>query len=158
MNQHGTRTLWRISDHADLSGWGSLKFASRWASRGHRLVYAAESPAGAMLEILAHLEFEDGELPDDYRLIEIAVPDGLAIRELEPPRSPLWKQHPRLTQHVGDRWLKSRQTPLARVPSAIMPRTWNILLNPEHPDAEKIRITSMIRERFDNRLFRFGGN
>jgi hypothetical protein len=37
-----------------------------------------------------------------------------------------------------------------------MPRTWNILLNPEHPDARHITIGNVVRERFDNRLFRFG--
>jgi len=31
------------------------------------------------------------------------------------------------------------------------------LLNPEHPDAKKIEIAAVIKERFDNRLFRFGG-
>jgi RES domain-containing protein len=42
------------------------------------------------------------------------------------------------------------------VPSAIMPRTWNVLLNPEHPDAAHVKIATVIREHFDNRLFRFG--
>jgi len=29
-------------------------------------------------------------------------------------------------------------------------------LNPEHPDATQVQIAEVIRERFDNRLFRFG--
>jgi len=36
------------------------------------------------------------------------------------------------------------------------PQTWNYLLNPEHPDAKKIEVAEVVRERFDNRLFRFG--
>ncbi len=48
------------------------------------------------------------------------------------------------------------ETPFARVPSAIVPRTWNYLLNPLHPDAKRLEIAEVIRERFDNRLFRFG--
>jgi hypothetical protein len=31
-----------------------------------------------------------------------------------------------------------------------------VLLNPKHPDAKKMEIAEVIRERFDNRLFRFG--
>jgi RES domain-containing protein len=57
---------------------------------------------------------------------------------------------------MGDAWLVSRESPLARVPSAIAPHTWNYLLNPEHPDAKKIEVAEVVRERFDNRLFRFG--
>ena len=34
---------------------------------------------------------------------------------------------------------------LARVPSAIMPNTWNFLLNPEHPEAGEIRIIEIAR-------------
>jgi hypothetical protein len=36
-----------------------------------------------------------------------------------------------------------------------MPRTWNCMLNPKHPDAGQVRVVSVIRERFDNRLFHF---
>jgi RES domain-containing protein len=53
-------------------------------------------------------------------------------------------------------WLASLEAPLARVPSAIAPETWNYLLNPEHPEAKQIEIAAVIKERFDNRLFRFG--
>jgi RES domain-containing protein len=48
------------------------------------------------------------------------------------------------------------ETPLVRVPSAIAPQTWNYLLNPEHPDAKQVQVAEVIREQFDNRLFRFG--
>jgi hypothetical protein len=37
-----------------------------------------------------------------------------------------------------------------------MPHTWNYLLNPEHPEARRARVIEVIKERFDNRLFRFG--
>jgi RES domain-containing protein len=140
-----------------LEGSGGEKFSSRWTSRGHRVVYMAESPAGAMLEVLAHAEFEDGELPDQYQLLAISVPGDLAIRKIDAPRRRDWRERADLTQRIGDTWIRSHETPLARVPSAIMPRTWNHLLNPFHSDARRIKIQEVIRERFDNRLFRFGG-
>ena len=62
----------------------------------------------------------------------------------------------KFTRQIGDAWLASRETPLARVPSAIAPQTWNYLLNPEHPDAKQVQVAEVIKERFDNRLFRFG--
>ncbi|MGO9638802.1 MAG: RES family NAD+ phosphorylase [Terracidiphilus sp.] len=148
--------LWRISDHVDLGGWGGRKFSSRWASLGRRIVYLAESPAGALLEVLVHLEFDEGELPDKYQLIEVSIPEGISIRGIEPPSRIDWKEKTRITQRIGDTWLASRETPLAHVPSAIVPRTRNYLLNPEHPDAKQVQVAEVIKERFDNRLFRFG--
>jgi RES domain-containing protein len=149
-------TLWRISDHIDLEGNGGRFFASRWSSAGRRIVYLAESPAGAMLEILVHLPFRSGRLPRGYTLLEVQVPDKCSIKSLDPSPKVEWRNDPTVTQKAGDAWLSSAETPLARVPSAILPRTWNLLLNPEHPNAPQITIGSVVRERFDNRLFHFG--
>jgi RES domain-containing protein len=149
-------TLWRISDHIDLEGNGGRFFASRWSSRGRRIVYLAESPAGAMLEILAHLPFRSGRLPREYTLLQVHVPERCTIKTLEPSPQIEWRNDLAVTQTAGDAWMASGKTSLARVPSAIMPRTWNLLLNPEHPDAPRITIGDVVRERFDNRLFHFG--
>jgi RES domain-containing protein len=150
------KTLWRISNHADLGGWGGRKFESRWSSLGRRIVYFAESPAGAMLEVLVHLKDKDGQLPATFSLLEIESPDDFSPRDLLPRAEAFWNEKQEATRKIGDAWLISRESPLARVPSAILPRTWNILLNPEHSEAGQVRIVSVIRERFDNRLFRFG--
>jgi len=149
------KTLWRISNYIDLGGWGGKKFSSRWTSLGRRVVYFAESPTAALVETLVHLEVDSEDIPDFYTLLKISVPDGLVIQPLDPPAGSEWKQDLKLTQCMGDAWLSSLETALARVPSVIAPRTWNYLLNPEHPDAKKIEIAEVIRERFDNRLFRF---
>jgi RES domain-containing protein len=151
------RTLWRISNYVDLGGWGGRKFSSRWTSLGRRVVYMAESPTAALVETLVHLEVDSEDTPDFYTLLKIFVPDGLAIQSLDPPAGSDWKLNQALTRRLGDAWLAGRETALARVPSAIAPETWNYLLNPEHPDAKQIEIAAVIKERFDNRLFRFGG-
>lgn len=110
-----------------------------------------------MLELLVHLKTRDDPFPRTFTLLEISAPEEIDMQDLVPLADSDWKTRIELTQRIGDRWLNSCETPLARVPSAIMPQTWNILLNPEHPAAERMRIASVIRERFDNRLFRFGG-
>lgn len=120
------------------------------------VVYLAESPSGALLEHLVHLLDREGKMPETYGLLKISVPEEIAVQELSPESAADWKNLPRLTQQMGDSWLGSLATPLARVPSAIMPYTWNILLNPRHPRAVEIAIASATREQFDSRLFRFG--
>jgi hypothetical protein len=55
-------------------------------------------------------------------------------------------------------WLRFvvSQVPKCEGPGAPGEQTWNYLLNPEHPDAKLVVVAEVIRERFDNRLFRFG--
>ena len=153
-------TLWRIGKYADLSGEGGRIGSARWHSRGRPVVYFTESPAGAMLERVFHMidldSDEDGNLPRFYQLLQVSVPDDLATKQLNTLAPTDWREHPEFTRNIGDVWLASLETPLAKVPSAIVPRTWNYLMNPNHPDAKKIEIAEVIRERFDNRLFRFG--
>jgi RES domain-containing protein len=150
------KTFWRISAFADLSGAGAKIASARWHTKGNPVVYLAESPAGAMLEHLVHLFYTRWRVPETYDLLEIHAPEEIRIKELLPLAEINWKEDLMLTRRLGDDWLKGKETPLARVPSAIMPRTWNILLNPEHSGADKIGIEAVIQERFDNRLFRFG--
>jgi RES domain-containing protein len=111
----------------------------------------------ALVETLVHLDIDPEDIPDFYTLLKISIPDGLALQLLDPPAGVEWRQELELTRSIGDAWLASLKTPLARVPSAIAPHTWNYLLNPTHPDTAKVQIAEVIRERFDSRLFRFGG-
>jgi len=109
-----------------------------------------------MLEILVHLQYRHGRLPQTYDLLRVEVSEAMAVQMLDPSREAAWKELPEFTRQIGDAWLASLETPLARVPSAILPHTWNHLLNPEQPQAKQARIVEGITERFDNRLFRFG--
>lgn len=149
-------TYWRISNFDDLSGEGGRKASARWHPAGLRIVYMAESPTAALLETLVHFDGDSEDIPDFYTLLRISSPDGLAIHLIEPPVEIEWRQDQKMTRRLGDAWLASLETAVARVPSAIAPRTWNYLLNPAHPDASQMRIVEVIRERFDSRLFRFG--
>jgi RES domain-containing protein len=40
------------------------------------------------------------------------------------------------------------------VPSVLIEGEWNVLLNPAHPDAKKIRVVEKKPFRFDERMFR----
>jgi RES domain-containing protein len=150
--------LWRISNYLDLSGEGALGTSGRWHTEGRLVVYLADCPAGALLERIVHLmdRREGGFLPQFYQLLKAAVPDELAIKQLNTIAPTDWKERPEFTRNLGDSWLASRETALARVPSAIAPQSWNYLLNLEHPGAKQVVVAEVIREQLDNRLFRFG--
>lgn len=145
--------LWRISNYADLAGTGGLLDSARWHSQGKRIVYLADSPASALLEVLVRFEVPDAEWPTHYQLLAVDVPDELTSTSVEVNSLPFdWCENLSLTRSLGDRWLAEGDASLMRVPSAIVPFTSNWLLNPLHPDARRCTIVSVTRELFDRRL------
>lgn len=144
--------LWRISKFNSLSGEGGLRYSARWHTAGRRILYLAESPAGAMIEVLVHLELNENNWPSDYELLRVAVPDGIEIETIRVTDDESWKFDLSVSRGLGEEWLTSAHTALARVPSIILPKTWNVLLNPEHPAAGGIRIVETIRAEYDPRL------
>ena len=149
--------LWRISNYPSLSGEGGLHYAARWHSAGHRVVYLAESPAGALIEALVHLELDEIDWPRTYQLMQVEYPADLRVDTLKPTPAKSWKTSPAATRKVGDEWLIAGRSALARVPSVILPETWNVLLNPGHPDAKQLRIVRTIRAEYDPRLLGLSG-
>jgi RES domain-containing protein len=147
--------LWRISNHASLDGRGGLQAPGRWHSRGSQIVYLADTPAAALLETLVHLELDYADLPPSYKLLKIEVPDDVAVMSLELNRLPPdWNTNLVATQALGDEWLAGGQTALLRVPSAVAPESWNVLLNPRHADAARARIVAQRQYPWDRRLLR----
>jgi RES domain-containing protein len=146
-------TFWRISGFANLKGEGGLLASARWHTKGRPIVYLSDSPASAMLERLVHVVREAGLSARNYTLLEIEAEDSLPIEPLMEKAHSAWRDKVELTRAAGDRWLAAAKAPLARVPSAVVPRTWNYLLNPLHPAAAKVRILSAVEETFDMRLF-----
>ena len=58
------------------------------------------------------------------------------------------------TKEIGSTWATKADTAVLRVPSVLVPKSWNYLLNPAHRDFKKIRITGPIPFVFDARLWK----
>jgi RES domain-containing protein len=115
------------------------------------VVYLAESPAGALLEVCAHTAAND--VPSSYTLLEISVPANVTIEHLEKTALPKdWPENLAETRAIGSEWLRAGRSALLRVPSVIVPATYNVLLNPVHPKAKQAEIKSMLEYPFDVRL------
>ena len=143
-------TLWRISRHRDLSGAGGLKVPGRWHHAGHPVVYLAQSPAAALLEVCVHTSAND--VPPEFTLLKIEGPDQrVSIITLDDlPDN--WRSRLEVTRDLGMSWLQKKETVLLRIPSAIVPETANFLFNPSHPDAKKFHIAGAFSYPFDARL------
>ncbi len=145
--------LWRISNYADLTGAGGLKAAGRWHNRGIPIVYLGESVALAMLETLVHFELSPDEVPDSFQLLAVTAEEDIAIAQLSQDALMTdWQSNQEYTRAIGDEWLMSASSVLLKVPSAIIPESYNYLFNPRHSDADKIQIDSVRHCPFDQRL------
>lgn len=144
--------LWRISRHRDLSGTGGLRSPGQWHHAGQPVVYLAESPASALLEVCVHTSAND--VPPDFTVLKIEAPEVQvqAIRLNDLPAG--WQSRLEFTRDLGTAWFQKKETPLLRVPSAIVPETANFLLNPTHFDAKKFSIVEASSYPFDFRLKR----
>lgn len=91
-----------------------------------------------------HLDLEPDLIPDDYVLMEIDL--GPAAVEDVP-------ELPEAATAVGDDWLAAMRGPILKVPSFVVPSSFNLLINPVHPGAAAISVRSTQPFDFDKRLW-----
>jgi len=82
-------------------------------------------------EDLAIFDIREATLPPDWRRIDAPV---LALRSL------------------GTEWIKSNKSAAARVPAVVTPGEFNYLLNPNHPDFERISQGKPMPFEYDPRM------
>lgn len=128
--------LWRISNFRDLSGTGGTRTSGRWHIKGRPVVYLADNPSTSLLEVLVHFEMTVDELPDALTLLRVTIPDKSSTSDIQSELSNQWPSNIAETRQLGDAWLKSGSSLLLRVPSVIVPFSFNYLFNPLHSDAE----------------------
>ncbi len=140
---------WRLcrAPFAALDGEGARCFGGRWNRPGRPVVYFADHPALAVLEVIVHLDVAPDDLPDDYVLLKVSLPE----REDRAVASNGEK-----ARDVGDAWLVGQRTPVLRVASALVSQADNFLLNPLHPAASETRVEASTPFRFDPRLLKSG--
>jgi RES domain-containing protein len=146
--------LWRVSNYPALVGVGGPHVSGRWHTKGHPVVYCTLNPATALLEILVHLEIDAEDRPERFQVLRIEGPDTLSIREIERNALPSnWIEDIAFTQNLGDGWLSETSSLLLKVPSVLVPETWNVLVNPQHTEANLLKATMTYEHPFDARLF-----
>ena len=144
--------LWRLTRFPELDGKGGAFTAARWHEQGLHVLYTATQPAGALIEVLCHLDVEPDEIPDGYHLVGMDVPDAVINRALVPKLPVAWADDIDKTRALGSAWLRKDKSLLYRVPSAIIDQTWNYLMNPRHTDLKSISVIYEQEFRFDERL------
>ena len=135
----------------DISGNGAGLFGGRWNSRGRPVLYTSNHISLSVLELLVHNK-SDTSYKDPW-LISISIPNNIVpvITHAE-KLSAGWNNRPEYTQWIGDMFLNENRSLLLQVPSSIIPQENNLLLNPQHKDFKKVKITDAVLFELDKRL------
>ena len=151
--------VYRIS----LEKWTKKLNASgnkaRWSKQGAFVIYTASTRALACLENVVHRS--DEGLQQLFKVMVIDIPDEIIIGEVNLEDLELgWNKYNadsyEICQEVGDKWLEEREYAVLKVPSSIILKESNFLLNPQHPEFSKIKIIEIEDFEFDLRIKAIG--
>jgi RES domain-containing protein len=145
----------KTSYSTDLTGLGARLYGARWNRKGTPMIYTSKSRALAALEYFVHLPLS--LVPPDLKIVSLQIPDKTALEEISLSDLPAdWRTHPAPPQlaEFGSAWVKTNKTLLLRVPSVIIEKEFNILINPGHPDIKLVTIGIIEDFKFDDRLVR----
>lgn len=148
-------SAWKLAkkEHANLSGEGARLYGGRWNTPGHRVVYLCQEASLTVLEVLVHLDLSAELIPNDYVLMEADLRAIKGRRNQKLLEEGPMINHEKKSQTLGNKWIKEKRTLLLRVPSVIVPHSFNLLLNPEHPLAKQIPKPKITAFNIDSRLF-----
>lgn len=149
--------VFRITQTKFASSLFAPGYAGRWNSENQKMIYTAGSASLSCLEVLAHKTgsaLNSGKF--SMAVIEVDSSifiDEIKLADLQKLNTDWFKVlHYPITQKLGDQWLSDMDSAVLKVPSAIVDREYNYLLNPLHTDFDKIKVLDVTPFNFDTRL------
>lgn len=126
--------LYRLYDRKyaldPISGRGAYQIGGRWNERGTAALYTSSTPELAILESVFRLTPDN--LPD-YNLLILEVEDNQIQRLNSESLPPSWRDRQysnRPIQRVLAGWFRDKSSMGIVVPSALVPLSVNVVLNP----------------------------
>jgi RES domain-containing protein len=146
---------YRIADarHPIYDGTGAMLHGGRWNSAGRPVIYAAETYACAMLEVLVHANLSIP--PRHHQVVRITIPEAMEVETVSAPALTGWDAEDAVaSRSFGGRWLSEARGAVLRVPSVVTQgREFNLLINPLHSQAPRIEVSAPEPILWDVRLF-----
>jgi len=108
-----------------------------------------------MIEYFVHIDPDDP--PKDLVAVTADIPDSVSRTSISPRQlPPTWRQSlaPSELTTIGDRFVQEKRTAILIVPSVLVPAESNWLINPQHPEASKIKLRPAEPFEYDLRFFK----
>jgi len=127
----------------------------RWNRKDIPVVYASENRSLATLEFWVHVPLSI--LPSNLSIACLDISDDIVVEQISIADLPKnWRDYPAPPElaDLGSEWAMAMRSLLLRVPSVVVPDEFNALINPKHPDMNRVVISSVESYMFDRRLLR----
>jgi RES domain-containing protein len=134
---------------------GARIYGGRWNHTGYPVVYTSGSRSLAALEFLVHVPM--ALAPENLSIVEINIQENIGWESINESQLPSnWRDYPAPEQlaNIGANWIKSKSSLLLDIPSAVVEKEVNTLINPLHPDIKFVDLTNIEMFSFDSRLFK----
>jgi RES domain-containing protein len=136
--------------NTDTKGNGAFLYGGRWNHSETYMLYTAEHISLAVLEMMVHIKVSKFDIP--YSLICFQLPDT-KFKELDTAKLKNgWDRDMDYTRQIGTDFLQNNLFLYMTIPSAVIPQEKNIIINPLHHDAGRIKVLKTEDFKFDKRF------
>lgn len=135
----------------DLSGEGARLFGGRWNRKGIPCLYTSASTSLAILEYAVNVNLED--IPRSMNIVTLKVPDHVHEVKIEDlPGNWSVVPAPASAKDFGSRLLTEGEHGIIRLPSSVIPKEYNYIINPGHNVMKQCKILAIEDFVFDVRI------
>ena len=150
---------WRIAKkkytNSAFDGEGARRKGGRWTPKGFPAVYTAQTESLAALEQFVQIGDEGQKI--QFVCFKVEIPEKVKIEKIDIGSLPAnWKDTPSpdALKAYGAEWLAQGQSAVLKAPSALISSECNFILNPRHPDFQKIKISAPEEFCYDPRMWK----
>jgi len=136
--------VYRIVHKKYSSGLFVSCLKGRWNSAGKKVIYTAESIPLAFLENMVRRQGVG--FNTDFRIMVIEIPSRAKIATVHIPGLEAgWRDFKDYSkcQPVGDKWYDEGRELVLKVPSAVLPESFNYMINADSPDFGMIQLIAV---------------
>lgn len=113
-------------------------------------LYTADASSLAMLEFSVH--HSRNTIPIHLKVIEIWLDDNLPVTAIDWHHEVLIDMPLQETRNKGQDWLINREHAILKVPSVLVPFSFNLLINPALVGPHQINISKLADLKVDMRI------
>jgi RES domain-containing protein len=90
-----------------------------------------------------------------FKSIWVDIPESIIHTLGKNDLPPSWKEipAPMATKQIGDNWFDDKLSAVLKVPSTVVSDEWIYVINPSHPDFDKLKMGEIRDFELDERLY-----